>query len=141
MEQQLEQLKAEDLKTLNNVQVNDNFSGSYIVETESENITATLAYPTPEKNDKYITMALSFNGDTGVIVTYNFNEEKDINYLLELIQPRKFSQNYWYTPSTNQYQVLLQDNIRLYLKKDAIEELYTVLIKVKEKLVELGSIK
>ncbi|MCG7435582.1 hypothetical protein [Lysinibacillus fusiformis] len=137
-----QQLKTEELISLNTAKVNEsNYSGNYTVETDSKNITATLSYPTPKNFDRHTTMALSFNGDTGVIVTYNFNEETDVNYLLELIQPSDLSQNYWYTPGSNQYQVLLQDNIRLFLQKNSIEELYTVLNKIKGKLLELGYIK
>ena len=111
----------------------DNFGGNYVVETTSGNIRANLSFPTKDasfKND--ITMSLNFNNDLGVIVTYNFTEVKDVNYILELAQSSEYSENYWYDVNSNQYQILLQDKVRLWLRKETVEELYSILKKLKK---------
>lgn len=139
------QLKEKELITLKEVEINeliDNLGGNYRVETKSKYISATISYPTSTSQFKEnITMGLCLNGEPGIIVTYNFNEEKDVKYIIELIKPSKFSENYWYNDGTKQYQVLLQEHIRLWLNKKTIEELYTVLNKISDKLVDLSVIK
>lgn len=123
-------------KETNNVKVEElnGVFGSYMVTVD--NIQAHLLFP----DGSPVTMALSFGDEMGIVVTYNFELEEDLKFILDLIHINESNVNYCYIDSTKRYQLQLQNNVRIYLNKENVIKLLAILYKIQNKLVSLNVI-
>lgn len=135
-------LTKEELLTLSeNISLQENKvleeQGTYRVETE--NIQMILQYPTKSGFFTMVTMALELNGKNATMITYNFEDAKELKFFEDMVKldfgPRR--ENYFYSSSSEKVQVIVQQNVRLYLDKSTIGELYAALNKIHLQLLKI----